>query len=197
MGMPMIEEHRFTMRHSVKLVELIHDDQWELPTPCTEWNLRELVEHMTLENRGFAAAARGEGQDRSPWTLRDFGDLRADYAESAEAVMAAFGEPGVLERDFRLPLIDPERVFPGKQAVSFHLLDYVVHGWDVAASLRQPVDYPAGLVAMVREIADREVPDGPRRLRPDASFKPALPGYTDAPWESLLALLGREPDWPR
>ncbi len=192
----MIDQHRYTMRHSVKLVELIHDDQWELATPCTEWNLRELVEHMTLENRGFAAAARGQTQDSSPWTERDFGDLRADYAESAERVVAAFGEPGVLESEFWLPLIDPARRFPGRQAVSFHLLDYVVHGWDVAASLRQPVDYPDDLVTLVREIADREVPDGPRRLRPNASFKPAIAEPEASPWESLLAVLGRPPKWP-
>jgi uncharacterized protein (TIGR03086 family) len=193
----MIEEHRLVMRESVKLVELIHDDQWVLPTPCAQWDLRQLVEHMTLENRGFAAAARGETEDSSVWTDRNFTDLRGDYAESAERVVAAFGEPEVLQGEFWLPLLTRDRMFPARQAVSFHLLDYVVHGWDVATSLRQPVEYPANIVALVREIADREVPDGPRRLRPGASFQPAIaPQEGDSALESLVAVLGRSPRWP-
>jgi uncharacterized protein (TIGR03086 family) len=193
----MIEEHRLVMRESVKLVELIHDDQWGLPTPCAQWDLRQLVEHMTLENRGFAAAARGEAEDSSVWTERTFGDLRGDYAESAERVVAAFGEPDVLQGEFWLPLLTRDRLFPARQAVSFHLLDYVVHGWDVAASLHQPVEYPDEIVALVREIADREVPDGPRRLRPGASFQPGIPEQEgDSPLDSLVAMLGRSPRWP-
>lgn len=193
----MIEQHRFAMRHSVKLVELIHEDQWALPTPCEQWDLRQLVEHMTLENRGFAAAAHGETEDKTVWTERSFGDLRIDYAESAERVMAAFGKPDVLQGEFWLPLITPDRRFPARQAISFHLLDYVVHGWDVAASLRQPVDYPDDIVALVREIADREVPDGPRRLRPGASFQPAIASQEgDSALDGLLAVLGRSPRWP-
>ncbi|GIH05603.1 TIGR03086 family protein [Rhizocola hellebori] len=193
----MIEQHCLAMRHSVKLVELIHDDQWGLPTPCAQWDLRQLVEHMILENRGFAAAARGETEDKTAWTERSFGDLRSDYAESAQRVMAAFGEPEVLQGEFWLPLIAPDRRFPARQAISFHLLDYVVHGWDVAATLRQPVDYPDDLVELVREIADREVPDGPRRLRPGASFQPAIAWQEgDSALDGLLAVLGRSPRWP-
>ncbi len=185
------------MRESSKLVELVHDDQWELPTPCAQWNLRQLVEHMTLENRGFAAAAEGETEDRSAWTERSFGDLRGDYAESAERVAEAFARADVERGEFWLPLIAPERRFPARQAISFHLLDYVVHGWDVAASLRQPVDYPGDIVRLVREIADREVPDGPRRLRPGASFQPAIAWQEgDSAMDGLLAVLGRSPRWP-
>jgi hypothetical protein len=47
-------------------------------------------------------------------------------------VIVAFAQPGVLERGFALPEIMPGVEFPGAQAVSFHFIDYVVHGWDVA-----------------------------------------------------------------
>jgi uncharacterized protein (TIGR03086 family) len=151
----------------------------------------------TAVARGFASAARGETQDRSVWTDRAFGDLRSEYAESAQRVVAAFGEPDVLEREFWLPLLTETRLFPGPQAVSFHLLDYVVHGWDVAASLRQPIDLPADVIALVREIADREVPNGPRRHRPGSSFQPAVDWQeSDSTLDGLLAMLGRSPTWP-
>lgn len=85
--------HPRVMRRSVEVVNAIENDQWELPTPCSEWNLRQLVEHMILDNRGFAAAARGP-HDRSVWTETNFKtDLRAEYSDSATDVVKAFEDP--------------------------------------------------------------------------------------------------------
>jgi uncharacterized protein (TIGR03086 family) len=194
----MLDLHRQAMRHSVAVVQRIGDDQWALPTPCSRWNLRQLVEHMILENRGFAAAAGGETSDRTVWTQRSFdADLRSDYTRSADLVVTAFGADGVLDRPFWLPRINDQMTFAGRRAVSFHLLDYVVHTWDVAAASGQPVDLADDLVAAALDVAHREVPDGPRRHRPDASFAPPIPTPDDAPaFDRLLAVLGRSPHWP-
>ncbi|MFB9238215.1 TIGR03086 family metal-binding protein [Plantactinospora siamensis] len=190
-----LELHRRALRQSVDLVDLIGDDQWALPTPCAEWDLRQLVEHMTLDNRGFAAAAGGERADTAVWSARDFGpDLRAEYARSAERVVAAFRSPAP---EFWLPRITPDTTFAADRAIGFHLLDYLAHGWDVAAATGRPVDYPADLVAAVQEIADRDVPNGPNRLRAGASFRPALPAQPDeSALDHLLRTLGRSPSWP-
>jgi uncharacterized protein (TIGR03086 family) len=194
----MLDLHRLAMRHSVAVVHSIGDDQWALPTPCARWDLRQLVEHMTLENRGFAAAAGGETSDRTVWSERSFdADLRSDYTRSADLVVTAFGADGVLDRQFWLPRINDTMTFPGRRAVSFHLLDYVVHTWDVAAATGQPRALADDLVAAALDIAHREVPDGPRRHRPDASFAPPLPTPEGAPpFDRLLAVLGRSPSWP-
>jgi uncharacterized protein (TIGR03086 family) len=192
------DPHRRALRRSVDLVSLVHDDQWQLPTPCAQWTLRQLVEHMTSENRGFAAAARGETEDRSAWTYRSLADdLRTDYARSADEVVAAFGADGVLDREFWLPLIIDTMRFPAPQAISFHLLDYVVHGWDVAAALGHPLVIEDELVEVTIDIAEREVPDTPRRERPGASFRPPVPVPADASKQDrMLAMLGRSPRWP-
>jgi uncharacterized protein (TIGR03086 family) len=193
----LLDLHRRAMRHSVDVVGLIGDDQWDAPTPCTQWTLRQLVEHMTSENRGFAAAADGETADRTVWDLLDLsGDLRADYLESAERVVRSFNRPGVLDGEFWLPKIRDSVRFPARQAIGFHLLDYVVHSWDVAASLRHPIAFDDDLVAAVQEVADRDVPDGPRRHRPGATFAPPVPVDGGVPAQDrLLAVLGRPPDW--
>ena len=192
----MLDLHCRTLLHSVEIVSAIRDDQWDLPTPCTQWTVRQLLAHMIRENRGFAAAAGGETADRSPWTSPIGTDPRVDYAASAEQVVAAFGAEGVLDGTFWLPLINDSMVFPATQAVSFHLLDYLVHGWDVAVSIGRPLAFPDDVVPAVREIADREVRDGPRRHRPGATFAPALPTTATAPvLDQLLAFLGRDPDW--
>lgn len=186
------------MRHSVEIVDLIRDDQWELPTPCSQWTLRQLLHHMINENRGFAAAADGETTDRTVWTSQDFdADLRGDYARSAERVVTAFGADGVLDRPFWLPRINDTVTFPARQAISFHLLDYVVHGWDVAVALGHPIAFADDLIEAVLDIAYREVPDGPRRLRPNAGFRPAIQVPDNASAQDrLLAALGRSPSWP-
>jgi len=194
----MLDLHARVLRQSVDIVDGIGDDQWDRPTPCAQWTVRELVEHMILENRGFAAAAGGETSDRRVWTDRQFvDDRRADYRASADRVVEAFGAPGVLDGEFWLPLINPAVRLPARQAVSFHLLDYVVHGWDVAASIGRPVRVPADIAEAALDIALREVPDGPRRRRPQASFVPpveAAPGASAL--DRMLAWLGRSPTWP-
>jgi len=186
------------MSRSVEIVDRITDDQWELPTPCARWTLRQLVQHMTSENRGFAAAAGGETADRTQWSFYPVdGDLRVDYARSAAEVVAAFGADGVLDRTFWLPLLSRTRQFPARQAISFHLLDYVVHGWDVAVAAGQPAVIEDDLVRVAQEITDREVPDTPRRLDPRSAFRPPLPVADGAsPQDRLLAALGRSPRWP-
>lgn len=193
-GEPLLELHGRAMRHSVVIASQIHDDQWELPTPCAGWTLRDLLAHMTTENHGFAAAARGETASRTAWRPHEFGDdPRRDYAESADAVVTAFAAAG---QEFWLPLLHESFRFPAAQAIGFHLLDYVVHSWDVAVSLGRTVALEDDLVAAAQEVADRDVPDGERRHRPDAAFRPPvkLPGEV-TPLAHLLAFLGRDPAW--
>lgn len=182
------------MRHSVVIAATIHDDQWDSPTPCAEWTVRDLLAHMTTENRGFAAAARGETTSRDAWQDRPFSDdPRRDYAESADEVVTAFA---AAEPEFWLPNIHETFRFPAKQAIGFHLLDYVVHSWDVAAALGRTIALEDDLVAAAQEVADRDVPDGERRRRPNPGFQPPVTPTDDAsPLTRLLAFLGRDPQW--
>jgi uncharacterized protein (TIGR03086 family) len=192
-----LELHRRAMTRSVEVVDAIIDDQWDLPTPCSRWTLRQLVEHMTSDNLGFAAAARGERHDRSVWTFAaESDDLRADYARSALRVIADFNAVD-LAPEFWLPRINDAILFPAPQAISFHLLDYAIHGWDVAVSIGVPFQLDDEMIAVVADIAEREVPDGPRRLRPEAGFRPPVRVPDEAaPQDRLLAALGRTPTWP-
>jgi uncharacterized protein (TIGR03086 family) len=191
----MLELHQRAMRHSVVIVSLVADDQWDLPTPCAKWTLRDLLVHMVTENNGFAAAASGEAADRCAWEPVHLGpDPRRDYAASADRVVAAFAEAGP---ELWLPNIS-DTPFPAAQAIGFHLLDYVVHAWDVAAALGRTIALEPDLVAAAAEVAERDVPDGPRRDRPGAGFQRPVSvgsGVEDAPLDRLLAFLGRDPNW--
>ena len=184
------------VRASVDVVSGITAADLSRPTPCTGWTLGDLVAHMTVQHKGFAAASAGRGADPEVWKVSAPGaDPVADYAMAAELVISAFAEPGVLERRFALPEIMPGVEFPGAQAVSFHFIDYVVHGWDVARALGQKYELGADLVEAAVPVAEA-VPAGERRLRPGAAFRPGLPAPVCAgPMDRILAMLGRSPDW--
>jgi uncharacterized protein (TIGR03086 family) len=181
---------------TIALVDGIEPDDLTRPTPCARWDLAALLAHMTVQHHGFAASAAGQGADLETWRVRPLAeDYRAEYADAAERVIAAFAEPDVLERTFPLPEIGPTVAVPGRQAISFHFIDYVVHGWDVARALDRPFDLPADLLAAAVPVAEA-VPDGERRTRPNASFAPRLAVSDDAdPWATILTLLGRSPEW--
>jgi uncharacterized protein (TIGR03086 family) len=166
------------------------------PTPCGDWTLEQLLAHMTVQHDGFAAAAAGNGADPSAWrTQSPSADPVADYAAAADRVRRAFAADGVLTRDFALPEISPEAAFPATMAISFHFVDYVTHGWDVARALGLDYELDPDLLSVARAIAEA-VPDDETRLRPGAAFAPRVtePGNGD-PLDAILALLGRRPGW--
>jgi len=109
--------------------------------------------------------------------------------------MEVFGAPGVLDRDFALPEINPQLRFPAEQAIGFHLVDYVVHGWDVARALGLRYDLEPAVLAAALPIA-RSVPDGQNRRRPGASFAPRVAVTRGGLLDQIVALLGRRPGWP-
>jgi uncharacterized protein (TIGR03086 family) len=186
------------VRASVEVVSEVTAVDLGRPTPCAEWTLGDLLAHMTVQHNGFAAAAAGRGADPEVWKASaPATDPVTEYGMAAELVIAAFAAPGVLERGFALPEIIPGVEFPAAQAISFHFIDYVVHGWDVARALGLPYGLDAALVEAALPVAEA-VPDGERRLRPGAAFRPRLSSPVDAgagAMDRILALLGRSPTW--
>jgi uncharacterized protein (TIGR03086 family) len=192
------ELNRRAVEASVELVSRVTAGDLGRPTPCAGWTLGELLAHMTVQHRGFAAAAAGRGADPDVWRPGPpAADPVAAYAEAAGVVLAAFADDGVLEREFALPEIATAMTFPGRQAIAFHLVDYVVHGWDVARCLGVGHHLDPGVLAVALKVA-RAVPAGPSRLEPGAAFGPEVAAPAQAgPLDQIVALLGRSPDWPR
>ncbi|GHA07708.1 TIGR03086 family protein [Streptomyces spiroverticillatus] len=182
------------VRVSLEVVSRVRAADLGRPTPCAAWTLRDLLAHMTAQHEGFAAAARGEG-GAEVWRPRaDASDPVGAYEAAAGRVLAAFAELGVLGRPFLLPEIDPERPVPGVRAVGFHLVDYVVHAWDVARSLGGGVEFGAEVLDAALAVA-RKVPEGDARTAPGAAFAPGV-AYSSAGGTALgeiLARLGRDP----
>lgn len=177
------------VRASMAVVDRITRPDLSLPTPCTEWDLGALLAHMTVQHRGFAAAAAGHGGDPGLWVRGPLGDDPVGaYAQAAEAAIDAFA---AFEFDFLLPEIAPAPI-PRRIAIGFHLVDYVVHGWDVATALGVGYEVPDDVLAAALPIAEA-VPQGAGRLQPGAAFAPGLPDPGGSSLDRILALLGRKP----
>ncbi len=184
------------VRASVRVVSQASAADLARPTPCAGWTLADLLAHMTAQHNGFAAAAAGDGADLVRWqTGAPAADPVGEYAAAAERVLAAFAAADVLARDFVLPEISTRVRFPAAEAIGFHFVDYVVHGWDVARALGLGYELEPDVLAAARPIA-WSVPDGERRRTPGAAFAPRVAVTGGGVLDEIVALLGRRPDWP-
>jgi uncharacterized protein (TIGR03086 family) len=192
-----VELDRRAVELSVQIVKQARPSDLARPTPCAGWNLGQLLEHMTAQHYVFAAASRGLDANPRAWLPPPAADAQvAAYDEAASYVLDCFADPQAMSRSFVLHDINPALAFPADEAVSFHFVDYVVHGWDVARALEVPFEVGEE-VAEAALLVARRVPDGPRRLSPDAAFRPgiAVPAGSSA-IEETVAALGRSPAWP-
>ena len=194
--MIVVDLDRRAVLQSINIVSVVTADMLHWQTPCADWNVGQLLRHMISEHRGFASAARGNVSDASAWDECPLSaEPGADYAAAATDVIAAFASAP--SAHFWLPKVGQgEHMYPARRAMSFHLLDYVIHGWDVAAAVGSSREIDPELVAATVGVARVEVPDTPARHQPRASFGPPLPmDGGDLMVDRLLATLGRASGW--
>ena len=180
-----------------QLVAGIGPDEWALPTPCTGWSVRDVVNHLVAGNRLFVQVLGGaqlparEELIAASRTDQLGEDAAAAYREAATALADAFRADGALERMVAVPA----GTVPGIAALHLRTVEAMVHGWDVARATGRPLGFPDGLVerelAFTRDMLPRVSPP-PAGQGP---FAPAQPAPDDAPaLDRLAALLGRPVD---
>ncbi len=154
-------------------------DQLDLPTPCAEFTVRGVFEHMIGGATAFAAAYRGEAP-----TEPDVSDVLASFGPALENLGAAMSAPGALDTTVAAPFGE----VPGETFARFIVLDGLVHGWDIATATGQSYDPSDELVAAADAFA-RQALDP---LRDGSTFAVAVQPATDAsPIERLVAYTGR------
>jgi uncharacterized protein (TIGR03086 family) len=170
----------------------IADDQVHDPTPCTEYDVAQLREHvlgwLTIFAAGFADPA---GQ--APRASTDGYQMPADPAAEVRAASDTITQAvraGAASRPLRLG----GSGMPGDMALSMILWEYQVHGWDLAVATGQPWSPPAAA-------AEESLAFAPGMLTSDyqgdgkAFGNPVPVPDTAAPLDRLLGLSGRDPGW--
>jgi uncharacterized protein (TIGR03086 family) len=181
---PLVEQLGRAFDAVAGLIGNIRADQWPAPTPCTDWTVRQVVNHLIGMNRVFVALLADQPPPPRPSADHVEDDPAGAYRGSAAALLAAFGRPGVLERTYRGPL----GTATGAERLQIRLYDLLAHGWDLAQATEQPADLPEDLaeqsLAFVRTQLTEQARPG--RFGPAQSIAEQAPAI-----ERLAAFLGR------
>ncbi len=169
-------------------IEKIDSSQLGDPTPCSEFDVRALLNHVIGGNYRFVAIAVGEPGAAVPAT----GDFVTDdavmpYRESAAVLSQAWADPVVLDQTAHMPFGD----FPGEFALGIHIVEAVVHNWDLAKATGQPTELDPVLCEAAWQ-RSKDIDDSFRG--PGRPFGPAIatpPAATAT--EKLMGWLGRQP----
>jgi uncharacterized protein (TIGR03086 family) len=172
---------------ALSYIEGIADDQWDAATPCSEWNVRALVNHLVANNRWVVELAEGK-------TIAEVGDaLDGDvlgedpiesFRRSVGPACEAFAEQDAMSQTFHLSFGE----VPGSLYASERFVDVLIHAWDVATATGQAATLNDDLVGRCHDMVEsqREV------IRRGDAFGPEIPVDDDAATQvRLLALLGR------
>ena len=176
------------------LVAAIGADEWALPTPCTGWSVRDVVNHLVGGNLLFVRVLGGEPLPpreellAASRTDRLGDDAAGAFRASADALLDAFRSDGALERVVTVPA----GTVPGIAALHLRTVEALVHGWDVARATGRPLAFPDALVEQELAFTAATLPRLPPRPAGQGPFAPAQPVPDDAPaLDRLAALLGR------
>ncbi len=176
------------MDRTQRYVANIKPEQWGGPTPCTEWSVRDVVNHIVYEN--LWAGELFQGKTMAEVGDRIEGDLLGDdpigaYERSVQVAKQAVSAPGAMEVTCHLSFGE----FPGSVYAGQLFLDLLIHGWDIAVGTGQDTRLDPELVDACYERAM----EGKEEIRASGAFGTEQPVAAAANLQTkLLALLGRQ-----
>jgi uncharacterized protein (TIGR03086 family) len=193
---PDVRQVRTAAELAASAVAAIGPDRWSAPTPCPDYDLTALVDHLA-----WAAVLSRHAATRTPlehdWSVpapppflegrepRDWaGPIAAELAAAAEAWAA----PGAWDGD----TVMGTSPMPASVVGPMMLAEFTVHGWDVARAVGASYEVPDELGRVVLTAVEGMAQMG----RDGGWYGPEVPVPDDAPaFERALGLAGRDPAW--
>ena len=157
------------------------------PTPCTKWNVGQLINHVVSDQFYFVGVLAGEVRDEEP---HDFsaGDFVSTFDAGSSLCVEAFSYENVMNETLTLPTVQ----MTGSSFVRVCATDTFVHGWDLARATGQSTDLSPDLA--VKLLVGAKLAISPReRSESGSPFAPertALMGAGQA--DCLAAYFGRD-----
>ncbi len=154
-----------------EVLAAIPPGRWDAPSPCTEWTVRQVADHLVDALDSIAGIVSGEQAQRPA-------DLLAAYHAAAHRCLDAFARPDALTAEFPFPT---GGTVPGRVIATISMSESLVHGWDLATGAGLAYSPSADVVAAVDGFSFGAVRPG--------MFADPVPVPADAP--PFVALLGR------
>ncbi|GGR08268.1 TIGR03086 family metal-binding protein [Streptomyces netropsis] len=187
--MRLLDAYDRAMGEFDRRVHEVDKGQWPADTPCTEWSVRDLVNHLTAEHlwapwllRGATLAEVGDRFD---------GDVLGDHPRrawdrAATASREAFHEPGALDGE-----VHTSGGIGAASDYAWQMVgDLTVHAWDLARGIGGDDRLDEELARAVYEIVGPQV----KSWQGAGIFDPPVTVPEDSPVQDrLVALLGRRP----
>lgn len=179
-------------REFARLVRAVPADLLGAPTPCTEYDVRGLCNHLLFWLPRLLTAA----VKQSPLPLGD-GEQAADLvvgnwserlATQAVELADALRDPRAWEGTTSVGGGE----LPGAMVGRMALCEFVVHGWDLATATGVPLNVEPEVAAAAQRVLT-EIGEQGRQFK---VFGPEVPLDADASvLDRVLALSGRDPSW--
>jgi len=116
----------------------VTSDQLSSPTPCPEWDVKALIDHVVAGNQRVVERAGGQVAPLPE-------DVGAAHRASAKASQEVFSEPEGLTRTYQIAI----GVVPGMVLLEIRTSDLLAHAWDLAIATGQPTDLDPELAEYV------------------------------------------------
>jgi uncharacterized protein (TIGR03086 family) len=178
------------------VISAVSDEALGLPTPCREYSVRDLLDHiagLTIAFGGAAVKASGDSADMGPQGTGSNldPDWRNEVPRHLDGLTLAWHDPAAWQGMTRVGGQD----LPGEVAGTVCFGELTVHGWDLATATGLPYEAdPAGLEPLL-ELVSQVFGPGQEAARGTA-FAPAIPVPESASaLDRALGLLGRDPGW--
>jgi uncharacterized protein (TIGR03086 family) len=175
-----------------RVVTGVREDQLDLPTPCAEWTVRRLVNHLIMWSgriNALSAARQPIPADFKDGET-DFvagGDWGQDFAESLGKAVATWSQPGALDGTTSMGRMD----MPAEMVVQMLFGELVFHVWDLAKATGQPFECDDELAEAARKVVEMF-----EQGREHGVYAGVITVPDDASaLDKALALSGRDPNW--
>jgi uncharacterized protein (TIGR03086 family) len=188
--MELVDVYRRSQAGFTDRVRRIRPGQWSAATPCRDWDVRALVNHVVGEELWvvplFAGATIAEVGDRFDGDL--LGEDPVQVAdEAADAAATTVAEPGALERTVHLSFGDT----PATEYVRQLLADHLVHAWDLAVAIgADPRLDPEAVASCASWFTTRE-----ELYRQSGAIGPRVSVPDGDEQARLIGAFGRDPAW--
>lgn len=184
-----IQPYQGAIASTRSVLENVSAEQMSNQTPCAEWKVNELINHIVGAQHFFKAGVTGQPPAEAE---TDFaaGDYLAAFDEVTASFVEALSADGVMEQTFKLPFGE----MPGAALAGLAATDTFQHGWDLAKATEQSTDLAPDLAGGLLQASKASIQDAFRGEEgsgaPFCAEQHAPDGACNA--DQLAAFLGRQ-----